>query len=83
MADRFPISNELLAKIVRKGGSRLLDEAVARLTPEAPAKRSIGGKVLGGALVRIASRSVPGAILVGGGLIARALHRRHMEKRKG
>jgi hypothetical protein len=34
------------------------------------------GAICGAALMRIATRSVPGAIIVGGGLVAKTLHDR-------
>lgn len=76
------ISNPLLAKIAKRGGNRLIDHTVSQLLPKQPgAKLSLGGKIAGMALVRIATRSVPGAILVGGGLLARAVHRKRQEQR--
>ncbi len=69
----------ILGRIVRQNGGRLLDEAVDRVVPQAISSKSgIAGKIAGAALVRIATRSVPGAILVTGGLIAKAMH----DKRK-
>ncbi|PLK27443.1 hypothetical protein [Novosphingobium sp. TH158] len=69
----------ILGRIVRQNGGRLLDEAVDRLVPPAvTAKSGIAGKLAGAALMRVATRSVPGAILVTGGLIAKAVH----DKRK-
>ena len=43
--------------------------------------RGIAGKIAGAALVRVATRSVPGAILVTGGLIAKAVHDKRKAKR--
>ena len=69
----------LLGRIARQNGGRVLDETIGRLIPDSvPAKSGILGKVAGAALVRIATRSVPGAIVVTGGLLAKALH----DKRK-
>jgi len=77
----MPIDHKLIGKIAKRGGGRLIDQTVSRLLPEAGSKASLGGKLVGAALVRIASRSVPGAILVGGGLLARALHKKRQEAR--
>ena len=77
-----PVPKPVIARIVREGGSQLIDKAVARLLPDEPGGRlSLGGRIAGAALVRIASRSVPGAILIGGGLLARALHRQRKAAR--
>ncbi len=79
------MAKRLLASIVRRGGGRLLDLAAARLTGKAAKtadaarpKSSLTGALAGAAITRIATRSVPGAILVGGGMLAKALYdRRH------
>lgn len=79
------VSNRLLARIVRQGGGKLLNLALGRLLPaEKEAKkvplhkRSLTKGIAGAAITKIATRSVPGAIVVGGGLIAKALYdRRH------
>jgi hypothetical protein len=41
--------------------------------------RGMGQALLGTAVARVATRSVPGAILIGGGLLAKALY----DRRKG
>ncbi len=83
----------VIAQIARKHGPKLLQQAVSRLAGDpimrdevlAPggklAKSSIGKRIAGAALLRVATRSVPGAILVSGGLIAKALHDRHKARR--
>jgi hypothetical protein len=83
------LDNRLLARIARSTGGKLLDKASARLFPamaEAPkAKPSITRALAGAALTRIAARSVPGAIVVGGGLLAKGLYdrrRAHLARRK-
>jgi len=81
MAVKLPLDNKLIAKIARKGGNRLLDSTVSQLLPEEPGRFSLTGRLVGAALVRIGSRSVPGAILVGGGLLARAVHRQRKAAR--
>jgi hypothetical protein len=82
------VSNRLLARIARQGGGKLLNLAVGRLLPvekevkKVPLhKRSLTKGLAGAAITKIATRSVPGAIVVGGGLIAKALYdRRHKPK---
>ena len=82
------VSNRLLARIARQGGGKLLNLAVGRLLPaeekaeKVPLhKRSLTKGIAGAAITKIATRSVPGAIVVGGGLIAKALYdRRHKPK---
>jgi len=77
------MGDSLLARIARKGGGRLLDEAVGRINAASPAgKPGLAGKIAGAALVRIATRSVPGAILVTGGLIAKTLHDRRKARQQ-
>ncbi len=82
------MDNRLLARIARRGGGKLLDAATKRLLPAQPAtqlapkpKRSITRALAGAAIVRIASRSVPGAILVGGGMLAKTLYDRRRARR--
>ena len=81
------MDNRLLARIARNGGSKLLNLAVDRLfsqkaaASDAPVvaprpKQSVTGKLAGVALTRFATRSVPGAIIVGGGILAKTLYDR-------
>lgn len=73
------MSDPLLAKILKERGGKLVDQAVDRLLANGAGERpSLTGKLARAALLRIASRSVPGAIVVGGGLLAKHLH----DKRK-
>lgn len=73
----------MIANIVRKGGTRLLDAAIDTLLPVdaqnlPKAKKSLLGAVAATVATRIATRSVPGAIVVGGALLAKRLYeRRH------
>ena len=77
------MAESLLARIARQSGARLLDKAVGRIDATAPVKKpGLVGKIAGAALVRIATRSVPGAIIVTGGLIAKTLHDRRKSKRQ-
>jgi len=43
--------------------------------------RTLGAAFVRRAILRLATRSVPGAILVGGGLLAKALHDRRKSKK--
>jgi hypothetical protein len=80
--------NRLLAEIARKGGGKLLNRAVDKVLPvevaTKPARKSLFGRIAGAMVVRMASRSVPGAIVVGGGLLAKRLYdRRHARRSDG
>lgn len=79
------MANRILTKIALEGGSKLLDSAARKLTPPAPPanakKPSLIGKIAGAALIRVATRSVPGAIVVGGGLLAKTLYDRRKARR--
>ncbi len=82
------MDNRLLASLIRKGGGKLLDLAAGRLvsakTSEGGEARSKGGlkrAIAGAAVTRIATRSVPGAIVVGGGMLAKALYDRRRARR--
>ena len=76
------VDDRLLARVVRHGGSRLLNRAVALVLPVSPhgPRPSIGQRIANAALLRIATSSVPGAIVVGGGLLARHFHLRRKEQ---
>ncbi len=84
-----PATNLIIADLALRGGGRLLRHAVERSvlgakydkqTAEQLVRgRSMAQTLVGTALARIATRSVPGAILVGGGLLAKAL----FDRRKG
>lgn len=80
--------NRLLAEIARKGGGKLLNRAVDKVLPvevaAKPARKSLLGRIAGAMVVRVASRSVPGAIVVGGSLLAKRLYdRRHAKRSSG
>lgn len=72
--------NRILAGIVRQGGGRLLNTAIAKVLPDEPVKAGKRGNLLtgiaGAVAMRVATRSVPGAIVVGSGLIAKKLYDR-------
>lgn len=85
-----PFASLLVADIAMRGGNSLLKHAVDRLIgTERPApadgtktkSRPLMGRLLGATAVRLATRSVPGAIIVGGGLLAKALHDRRRAAR--
>lgn len=86
-----PMTTLVLADLALRGGGRLLRHVVERTLLGAkysPAKaknivkgRSMTQTLVGTALARIATRSVPGAIVVGGGLLAKTLYdRKHAKK---
>jgi hypothetical protein len=84
-----PMTNLFIADIALRGGGRLLRHMVERAllgskynphTAKSLIKgRGMGQTLLGTAVARVATGSVPGAILVGGGLLAKALY----DRRKG
>jgi len=81
-----PMTNLVIADIVLRGGGRLLRHLVETNVlktkyPPGKARKIVKGRgmvqtLIGTAVARIATRSVPGAILVGGGLLAKALYDR-------
>jgi hypothetical protein len=81
-----PMTNLIIADIALRGGGRLLRHMVERSLlgvkyPKAKASQIVKGRgmtqtLLGTAVARIATRSVPGALLVGGSLIAKTLYDR-------
>lgn len=84
-----PMTNVILADLALRGGGRLLRHAVERALLGATyskkqARNLVKGRgmtqtLVSTAIARIATRSVPGAILVGGGLLAKTLY----DRRKG
>ena len=87
------MTNLILADIALRAGGALLRRGVERgllgnKTGTAKAKKIIRGRtmgetLIGTALARVATRSVPGAIMVGGGLLAKTLYdRRHGKSAK-
>lgn len=83
------MSAPLIARLARQHGGKLIDLAVARLLPDSPPagpaakpkKSSLAGKIANVALLRVATKSVPGAILVTGGILAKRLHDRRQAVR--
>jgi len=84
-----PLTNLVMADIALRGGGRLLRHAVERglLQTKYSAgkarkiirRRSMAQTLISTALARVATRSVPGAIIVGGGMLAKTLY----DRRKG
>lgn len=78
--------DRLLAHLVRRSGGTLLNRMVDRVLPDSPAeekaKRSLLAGVAGAVAMRVATRSVPGAIVVTSGLLAKKLYDRR-QARKG
>lgn len=83
-----PMTNAVIADIALRSGGQLLRRAVevgllGKALGSGTARnvvkgRSMGQTLLGTAIARVATRSVPGALIVGGGLLAKALYeRRH------
>ncbi len=82
-----PMTNMILADVIMRGGGSILRRAVEgsllgkALGSQSKAKRIIKGRsmtqtLVGTALARIATRSIPGALIVGGGLLAKTLYDR-------
>ena len=71
------MATPLLARLIRLAGGKALDRAVARVLPAGKGAGLAKG-LTGAALARLATRSVPGALVIGGGLLAKMLYdRRH------
>jgi hypothetical protein len=87
-----PATNVLIAEIVVRSAGRLARRAMEKGLLKARFEREqavaiVEGRGLGHALVstavaRVATRSVPGALLVGGGLLAKTLYDRTISRRK-
>ncbi|MDT9014069.1 hypothetical protein RQP55_11615 [Novosphingobium sp. APW14] len=78
--------DRLLARLARQGGGRLLNSAIDKILPDTPgegkAKRNLFAGLAGAMAMRVATRSVPGAIVVTSGLMAKKLYDRR-KVRKG
>lgn len=87
-----PMTNLIIADIALRGGGRLLRHVVERSLlgvkyPPDKARDIVKGRgmaqsLIGTAVARIATRSVPGALLVAGGLVAKALYDRSQKRSK-
>lgn len=84
---------QLIARLAREHGPKLIDKAVGRamgggkagagadLAKDAPIpKPGLTQRIATGLLIRIATKSVPGAIIVGGGLLAKHLYAKKRAK---
>jgi len=81
-----PMTNLVIADVALRGGGRLLRHLVERTLlgvkyPPDKARALVKGRSMTRTLVstacaRIATRSVPGALVIGGGLLARTLYDR-------
>lgn len=86
-----PATNLLIADLALRGGGQLLRHAIertvlgAKYSPDKAKKivkgRSMVQTLISTAAARLATRSVPGAIVVGGGLLAKTLYDRRQGKR--
>lgn len=65
---------------VLKSAAKAAGAAAAKTAK--PKKRGLGTRLLTAAATRIATRSVPGAIVVGGALLAKTLHDRRKNRPK-
>lgn len=85
-----PMTNLIIADFALRGGGQLLRHALERTLlgaaySKAEAKNLVKGRtmaqtLIGTAIARIATRSVPGAIVIGGGLLAKTLYDRRRGK---
>lgn len=85
-----PATNLILADIAIRGGGRLLRHAVERTLlgvkyPDSKARDIVKGRsmmqtLVGTAVARMATRSIPGALIVGGGLLAKTLYDRSKDR---
>jgi hypothetical protein len=81
-----PVTNLIFADIALRGGGRLLRRSIERslVGAQIPSKkaheivaaRGMAQTLLGTMVARIATRSVPGALIVGGALLAKTLYDR-------
>ena len=87
-----PATNLLIADIAVRRAGRLFRRSMekgllrARFSPDQAHDiiegRSLGRTLVGAAVARVATRSVPGALLVGGGLVAKAIFDRSLSRRE-
>ncbi len=86
-----PMTNLLIADLALRGGGQLLRHMVertllaAKYSPD-KARNIVNGRsmtqtLIGTAIARVATRSIPGAIVVGGGLLAKALFDRRQSSK--
>lgn len=77
--------DRLLARLVRQGGGRLLNTAIDKVLPDTPTeekvKRNLFAGIAGAVAMKVATRSVPGAIVVTSGLLAKRLYDRRKARK--
>ena len=77
--------DRILSSMMRQGGGRLIDAAVRRTLPDKPepssGKSNLLRGIVGAVAMRVATRSVPGAILVGSAALAKKLYDRRQSRR--
>lgn len=88
-----PMTNLILTDIALRAGAVLLRRGVekglvgsalgARKAGNIVKGRSIFQTLVGSAIARVATRSVPGAIIVGGSLVAKSLYDRNKQRKIG
>lgn len=71
---------EMLKSAAKAAGAKAAKRAAK--APKPKGRKGIGTRLITAAATRIATRSVPGAIVVGGALLAKTLHE-HRKNRKG
>jgi len=75
--------NRILARIAKANGGKVLNAAIDALLPVEPGAVKRGGLIgviAGAVMVRIATRSVPGAIVIGGAVLAKRIHDRKQNR---
>lgn len=87
-----PATNIMLADVTIRAGSYILRRSVEKgflrgrygrdAARDMIRKKSLGTSLMSFALARIATRNLPGAILIGGGAIAKTLYDRRKGRRK-
>lgn len=73
------MADPLFSRILRQNGHTLVEKAVDKIVvkKDEPTRFSLTRKIAGAAMLRVATKSVPGAIVVSGLLLAKHLHDRH------
>jgi hypothetical protein len=86
-----PMTNLILTDLLLRGGGQMMRHAVEgallktkydpRKAKKIIAGRSMTQTLVATAIARLATRSVPGALLVGGGMLAKLLYDRNQDRR--
>ena len=87
-----PMTNLIIADVALRGGGRLLRHLVERnllgvkyskdKARDIVKGRTMAQTLIGTAVAKVATRSVPGALLVAGGLLAKTLYDRSQDRKK-